>query len=149
MMLTMNILAKGRTTVQMLTVTKFQLYLTGVKPQTFELPMCENFLRNYLDKTSPIKKFSRRKRNDYFDPDVDTTYSYISSDNKGKKKSKPRIKDPIRRMYRKKVNSFIKEGVYIAPHSNTKNIAETVKTQEDIDELTTIYNAVRYGDSKK
>ena len=56
-----------------------------------------------------------------------------------------RLKDPTRRAYRKKVNSHIKKGINVKLHYNTKNIADVISKEEDIDELTTQYEVARYG----
>ena len=61
----------------------------------------------------------------------------------------PRLKakpsHPIRKIYIKKVNGHIKQGVMILPSHNTDVIADKIRQNEDIDELTKRYEAVRYG----
>ena len=60
----------------------------------------------------------------------------------------PRFKKarhPIRRVYEKKVNSHIKQGILIENHDTTDTIADKIRDSEDIDELTSKYETVRYG----
>ena len=52
---------------------------------------------------------------------------------------------PIRRAYEKKVNSHIKLGIAVENYDTTVHIADKIRENEDIDELTERYEAVRYG----
>jgi len=60
-----------------------------------------------------------------------------------RKKGLPR--NAIRRAYAKKVNRHIKDGVNINASDTTEIIAEKIRPREDIDELTALYDGVRYG----
>ena len=51
----------------------------------------------------------------------------------------------IRRAYEKKVNSHIKQGIFIEDSDTTDIIADKIRDSEDIDELTAKYEVVRYG----
>ena len=59
---------------------------------------------------------------------------------------KLRQRNAIRRAYAKKVNGHIKRGVKILAADTTVTIADKIRPQEDIDELTALYEAVRYGE---
>jgi len=54
-------------------------------------------------------------------------------------------KHPVRKAYYKKVNGHIKQGIRILPSYTPEVIADRIRHQEDIDELTDAYEAVRYG----
>jgi len=56
-----------------------------------------------------------------------------------------RLKNPVRREYRKKVNVHIKKGAKIMLHHHTENIANIILPEEDICELTKQYEVARYG----
>ena len=55
------------------------------------------------------------------------------------------LRHPVRRAYRKKVNNHIKKGASVYKHHHHENIADIVRENEDIDELTKKYEVVRYG----
>jgi len=57
------------------------------------------------------------------------------------------IKHPIRRAYIKKVNSHIKSGVAITNSDTPEVIATKIHPTENINELTTLYEKVRYGEN--
>jgi len=53
---------------------------------------------------------------------------------------------PVRKAYIKKINSHIgQRGIVIMPHHTPEMIAKLIRPRENIDELTEIYEAVRYG----
>jgi len=54
-------------------------------------------------------------------------------------------KHPIRKAYYKKVSSHIKQGTMILPSYTPEVIADRIRHIEDIDELTDVYEGVRYG----
>jgi len=54
-------------------------------------------------------------------------------------------KHPVRKAYIKKVNSHMKKGVVILPSYTPEIIAKAIKPEENIDQLTDEYEAVRYG----
>ncbi|MCL2753163.1 MAG: hypothetical protein FWE44_03330 [Defluviitaleaceae bacterium] len=56
-----------------------------------------------------------------------------------------RLRNPIRREYRKKVNSHIKKGAKVKKFHHTKNISDIIRNEENIDEITKQYEAARYG----
>ena len=56
-----------------------------------------------------------------------------------------KAKHPIRRAYENKVNHHIRLGVLIENHDTTDKIFEKIRVTEDISELTTNYEIVRYG----
>jgi len=47
-----------------------------------------------------------------------------------------RLRNPVRRAYRKKVNSHIKKGAKVKQHHTTENILKIISPEEDINELT-------------
>ncbi|MCL2168820.1 MAG: hypothetical protein FWB74_02205 [Defluviitaleaceae bacterium] len=55
------------------------------------------------------------------------------------------LRHPVRRAYRKKVNAHIKKGTSIFKHHHHENIADIIRENEDIDELTKLYEVARYG----
>jgi hypothetical protein len=92
-----------------------------------------------------LKRLTHKKTNThpYFEAEkLAPSFKGIKSlfNRKGSKHS-----HPIRRAYRKKVNKHIKQGTPIKRHHNPKNIAELIRQNENIDELTTQYRAARYG----
>jgi hypothetical protein len=84
-------------------------------------------------------------------------YSLIPEDGIGKlkfvlgdfKELLPRFKlstkHPVRRVYIKKVNGHIKQGLEVRPHYTPEIIADKIRPKENIDELTQKYEEVRYG----
>jgi len=54
-------------------------------------------------------------------------------------------KHPIRKAYYKKVNGHIKQGTMILPSYTPEVIADRIRNIENIDELTDVYESVRYG----
>jgi len=54
-------------------------------------------------------------------------------------------KHPIRKEYIKKVNSHIKRGIKVLPCHTPEKIADKIRSAEDIDKLTEMYESVRYG----
>jgi len=61
---------------------------------------------------------------------------------------KLRSRNGVRRAYARKVNGHIKGGVYIRGADTTNVISNKIRPLEDIDELTAMYEVVRYGPRK-
>jgi len=55
------------------------------------------------------------------------------------------VKHPLRRAYIKKIKSHMKHGVTVTQHDTPDKIADKILHREDIGELTTMYEKVRYG----
>jgi len=58
---------------------------------------------------------------------------------------RPKIRNPIRRQYAKKVNRHIRAGIEITTQDTTDAIANKIRATENIDELTAKYEKIRYG----
>jgi len=58
---------------------------------------------------------------------------------------KPKVKHPVRRAYIKKVNRHIKQGTVVLSSHTTEVIADNIRPNEDIDQLTETYEEARYG----
>ena len=60
-------------------------------------------------------------------------------------KGKRLFQHPIRRVYAKKINRHIRRGTYISLSDTTGIIGNKIRPDENIDELTAMYEKVRYG----
>jgi len=96
------------------------------------------------------KFFNRKQRKSKLSNPIDDTEITLTSNIMGDLRALlPRLKirhsNATRRAYAKKVNKHIKNGVQIRSADTTVTIADKIRPAENIDELTALYEKVRYG----
>jgi len=95
------------------------------------------------------KRFFQRKKGRALGKNADETEalhgSFFSDLRAFLPRRKKHSRNAIRRAYAKKVNRHIKDGVKIEASDTTEIIAEKIRPFDDIDELTALYEGVRYG----
>jgi len=92
--------------------------------------------------------YRRRMKKDEKDKDGDENIALTRNIMEDLKDLLPKFgrysKNAIRRAYAKKVNSHIRRGVSVTRSDTTDIIADKIRIRENIDELTTQYEKVRY-----
>ncbi|MDR2166761.1 MAG: hypothetical protein LBE35_02785 [Clostridiales bacterium] len=99
----------------------------------------------YLLYKAMRRRFARRKDANRPDLDVEKLEMNLGGIKSLFARKDKRLRHPVRRAYRKKVNKHIKQGKIILHHHHHENIADIIRIEENIDELTGQYEAVRYG----